>query len=286
MRSAIKGSYNARLPDMLRLLKSFLLKHELVPTKLLEYRSKSKNAAAIVNRRVELGRDFNAKFNGTVQHGLFSGLQLGSDPTWAGFADKSSQLFGLYEQEILQTLETIDKRDVFINLGAADGYYANGMIIAGKVKMSYAYEIEQESRDILLLNARLNGLSEKVVIRGEAFPDFYRDFKQSELNNSIILCDIEGGEFRLFNSETFSHLWSAIIIIELHDWAFPGETELVADLICAAEGTHRTKILKMSIRDLSSFEELEVLCDDDRWMICSEGRPRMMSWLLLTPISK
>jgi hypothetical protein len=268
---------------MLKNIKNFLLKRGLVPEALLVYRSQSKNAAAIVNRRIELGSKFNTQFNGTVRYGLFSGLRLGSEPTWAGFADKSSQLFGFYEREVLDTLEAIDKRDVFINLGAADGYYAVGMIIADKAAVSYAYEIDEKSRDTLSNNAKLNNVTERIVIRGEASNDFYRDFQQSELDDSIILCDIEGEEFAVFTTETLYHLKSAIIIIEIHDWVFPNKTELLANLISNAEGTHRIEILKMSERDLTPFAELSELSDDDRWVICSEGRPKIMSWLLLTP---
>jgi hypothetical protein len=271
---------------VLRFFKNFLLEHDLVPKRILEHRSQSRNAAAIVKRRVELGRKFNSKFNGTVKYGLFTGLQLGSDPTWAGFTDKSSQLFGLYEQEILKALEVIDKRDVFINLGAADGYYSNGMLVAEKATKSYAYEIDEKSRDVLLINANLNGISDKIVIRGEVFPDFYNDFEKSELDNSIILCDIEGGEFAVFNRETFSNLRSAIIFIEIHDWVYGSENELLANIIADAEGSHHVEILKTSARDLTQFDELKDLSDDDRWIICSEGRPKLMSWLLLTPRQK
>jgi len=271
---------------MQRMIKDFLLKKRLVPKMLLEYRSQSKNAAAIVNRRIELGRKFNSQFNGTVQYGLFSGLRLGSEPTWAGFADKSSQLFGFYEREVLDTLETLDRRDVFINLGAADGYYAVGMIIANKAEVSYAYEIDGKSRDALAINSKLNKVTERIVIRGEASADFYRDFQQSELDDSIVLCDIEGEEFSVFTSETLYHLKSAIVIIEIHDWVFTNKTQLLADLILDAEKTHRIEFLKMSSRDLTPFAELVELSDDDRWIICSEGRPRIMSWLVLTPMTK
>ena len=45
----------------------------------------------------------------------------------------------------------------------------------------------------------------------------------------------------------------------------------------------KVSTLKTSSRDLSRFSELSEYSDSERWLIASEGRPRLMSWLRLDP---
>ena len=41
--------------------------------------------------------------------------------------------------------------------------------------------------------------------------------------------------------------------------------------------------LATTSRDLSKFSELFDYEDSDRWLIASEGRPKLMTWLRLDP---
>ena len=41
--------------------------------------------------------------------------------------------------------------------------------------------------------------------------------------------------------------------------------------------------LRTGARDPAQFEELAMLEDTDRWLIASEGRKRLMHWLVLRP---
>ena len=45
------------------------------------------------------------------------------------------------------------------------------------------------------------------------------------------------------------------------------------------------KQLTTTNRDMSKFKELENFSDDDRWLMCSEGRPELMNWWKFEPIS-
>jgi hypothetical protein len=40
---------------------------------------------------------------------------------------------------------------------------------------------------------------------------------------------------------------------------------------------------KTSARDLSKFQELHELSDIDRWLLCSESRPCLMTWMRFDP---
>ena len=45
----------------------------------------------------------------------------------------------------------------------------------------------------------------------------------------------------------------------------------------------KVSTLRTASRDLSRFSELSEYSDSERWLIASEGRPRLMSWLRLDP---
>ena len=57
------------------------------------------------------------------------------------------------------------------------------------------YEISEDGQNQIRKNAQLNNVDENIEIRGEAKRNFYDDFSQEELSSSLILMDIEGGEF-------------------------------------------------------------------------------------------
>jgi hypothetical protein len=203
-----------------------------------------------------------------------------------GAMDRASMLLGLYEKEILDTLQhKPDNYRIFIDIGAADGYYGVGAVKSGLFDISYCYEITEDGRSVIKQNSIDNGVSENIVIRGQATQETLSDFDSKTLSESLVLIDIEGFEFSLLNTETVKLLHNAIIIIEMHEWFFiDGDAKFDA-LIDLFQSTHKIEILKMGSRDLSVFPELDGLNDSDRWLICSEGRARMMRWLHLTPLA-
>jgi len=99
------------------------------------------------------------------------------------------------------------------------------------------------------------------------------------------LIDIEGAEFSLLNSELFSHLKKSIIFIELHDWFFEDGEKKMAKLIDDAKPFFKISRLTTTSRDLSKFPELFDYPDSERWLIASEGRSKLMTWLRLDPRS-
>ena len=225
------------------------------------------------------------EFNGVVRYGLFKGLKLSPDSSW-GAADRASMLLGLYENEILKSLQKIpDKYDTLIDLGAADGYYGIGVLVSGKFKKSYCYEMNVASQKIIKKNAELNDVSANVLVRGFANKNFYYDFKNNETDNAVLLVDIEGAEFDLFDEDLFKKFSKSIIFIELHPWIFKKDGyEQLKKLEKDAAQYFKIEKITTKGRDLSEFPELKKWGDTDRWLICSEGRPKLMTWLRLDPL--
>lgn len=221
----------------------------------------------------------------TVAYGPFKGLKFVNNSHW-GAADKGTMILGLYEQELLDELKNIpDELDVFIDLGAADGYYGVGVLINHRFKKSYCYEIMEHGREVIRETASVNNVPDKVVIRGEATKTFCHEIPEHDLNRSVLFVDIEGGEFDLFDVDLFDKFKKSVIFVELHDFIFADGDKKLVKFIEDSKATHDHKIIKMGSRDLSSYMELQQWNDLDRWLICSEGRAQLMSWVRFDPVA-
>ena len=205
---------------------------------------------------------------------------------WWGGSDRAAMLLGIYEQEVLNSIMSVSsKYVVFIDLGAADGYYSIGSLVSRKFQTSYSFEISDKGRDVIQKNATINNVSHKLHIFGEATKNFYKNIPKKDLNSAVILIDIEGAEFSLLDSHVFSHLKKSIIFIELHDWFFKDGEKKMAELMRDAKPFFKISKLTTTSRDLSKFSELLDYPDSERWLIASEGRSKLMTWLRLDPKS-
>jgi hypothetical protein len=240
---------------------------------------------AINKKRKLLALNLSSQFKYTIKYGPFKGMVFSRDHWW-GISDRAAMLLGIYEEEVLNSIMTVsNKYDVFIDLGAADGYYSIGSLISQKFRASYSFEISTKGREVIEKNATLNKVSDKLHIFGEATKVFYKNIPKKDLNSSVILIDIEGAEFSLLDGEVFSHIKESIIFIELHDWFFKDGEKKIAKLLTDAKPFFNISTLTTTSRDLSKFPELLDYPDSERWLIASEGRSKLMTWLRLDPKS-
>jgi hypothetical protein len=234
-----------------------------------------------VKRRRRLTRELAETLNHTIAYGPFKGLKL--TPSARSGSDRGAILLGLYEKEVVdQLVAEKGSYTVFVNLGAADGYFGLGLLVNNHYKKSYCFEATEQSREALAANAKLNNLSERVVIHGFADKDFHTKIPAEDLRQAAILVDIEGGEFNILDKACFSTLARNLFIVELHEDGHKTNGQVQA-IIDAAAPTHSHVFTTTGARDLSSMAEIAQLRDTDRWLMCSESRPCMMRWLVLTP---
>ena len=238
---------------------------------------------AIGKKRQSLSLQLSDRMKHTVKYGPFAGMKFTHDNWWGG-SDRGAMLLGIYEEEVLHSIMAVPKKyNVFIDLGAADGYYSIGSLISRRFKTSYSFEISAKGRDVIQKNAILNKVDNKLNIFGEATQDFYLSISKKDLDKAVILIDIEGGEFSLLNRESFTHLKNSIIFIELHDWFFKDGKEKLTKLMNDAKHFFKISTLTTTSRDLSKFPELKDYSDSERWLLASEGRSKLMTWLRLDP---
>lgn len=218
----------------------------------------------------------------TVAHGPLKGFRLADEPSWGG-GDRGAMVLGLYEREVLDALVAISpRRRVFIDLGAADGYYGVGLVAGKLFASSYCFERTADGRRALEATAAKNDVTDRVQVYGEAGKTFYESIPRRDIDDSVLLVDVEGAEFDLIDAATFRVFSKAVVIIEIHEWIPDSETR-IRDLVAAASPTHSVQKIVTGARDLSAFPELKALDDTNRWLLCSEGRPCLMTWLRFDP---
>ena len=222
-------------------------------------------------------------FGGVVAHGPFRGFRMQWSQWWSQI-DMAPKLFGLYEKEVADRLVALSRdRNVFIDIGAADGYFGVAAVSQGHYQTSHCFEIEEAGRRSIAKTAATNDVSDRIVIHGEASLPTLQTIPSQSLAEAVVLIDIEGAEFSFLDEDVLSLLANCPMIIELHDWLLPDGDRLKAALLKRIDAHFEAEIFQAGPRDLSEFAELENLPDTERWLICAEGRGRSMEWLALTP---
>lgn len=237
----------------------------------------------IQQRRKRLSRQINNLFDSTIAYGPFKGQKL-TRRNWWGVKDRASMIFGLYEHEVLNSLMSVPSQyKTFIDLGAADGYYGIGALVSGKFERTYCFEISPEGRRVIAENAVLNKVADQMTVHGIADSDFSKLIPLNQIDKSVLLIDIEGAEFSLCTREMFCAFQNSIIFIEVHSLFYDDGADRQAQLKATAEEFFVVSELTTGNRDPSQFPELDDYEDTDRWLICSEGRQKRMTWFRLDP---
>mgnify|MGYP001164133022 FL=1 len=233
----------------------------------------------VEKKRKSLAKKISNIYNNTVQQGPFKGMQINDDQFW-GEGDKSSKILGIYEKEIQDLMVEIqeeNKYSTFIDIGGADGYFAVGSLVNDLFNECHVFEVSKKGRNSLKSNASKNNLNEGIKIHGKATREELLKIKN--LKNSLILCDIEGGEYELFEEKLVSEIHPSNIIIEIHNdnkFSLEKFRKIFSDLYVL------NKIFQKP-RSIRQFKELEKFNDNNRSLIISEGRSYVQEWWHVTP---
>ncbi len=231
--------------------------------------------------RKKISRQLFDNAEGKIKRGPFTNMSLGSKIHW-GKADVASKIFGLYESEVLDIIEH-KKYDSLINLGAADGYYPIGMLMHNMVKHAYCFEENPLGKKYINENAKLNNINKGISIYGRADEQFYKQLPENTTKeNNLILCDIEGGEFDVFTPDIIQTFNQSTFIIEIHDFKFDDGT-MKRQALIEKFNDFDVELILSKPKQWSDIPEITSLNDNDRALVCSEGRRVLGEWLLATP---
>jgi hypothetical protein len=218
---------------------------------------------------------------GRVSFGLFSGLRLNRD-TWWGQSDLGAQCLGLYEKEILNLISAHGPFKTFLDIGAADGYYAVGLLHAKMAKKAICFEISEDGQRAIERNWRLNGKPGKLEVYGEADGHSISSIAEKLCENTLVLIDVEGFEFQLLSPELIAILGQCNVVLEIHNW-IEGFAEKYPVLLRNLDKYFDITVIAQSDRNTQNIGLLRSYTDDNRLLVSSERRPCMMRFLHLVP---
>ena len=218
---------------------------------------------------------------GVVRYGPFTGMHLNRS-TWWGAEDLGSQCFGLYEKELLDLIDSRDEWGAFVDIGAADGYYAVGMLVAGKTDRVICFEASEQGQRAIVDNWELNGAINRLEVYGVADEASLHSKLVNLPKNTLVIVDIEGFEFDLLTDSVLKILSECEIILELHNWVDNFEDKYCA-LLKRLFTFFDIRVIERDDRPTANFSELRDFTDDNRMLLVSERRPCLMRFLHMTP---
>ena len=238
--------------------------------------------AVVKLRRKRVSKAIFEQFGGVVAAGKFKGLKLTSNTnTSAGVL--GLKVLGLYEKEIIDYICSEKKFNTLINLGAGDGYYPLGLLKANKISKAICFEMSESGRSSISENSNLNGYSEKIDVFGKATNQTVRvAISKEKKGRTLMICDIEGGEFKYFKDKDIFNIKGCTWIIELHDRVLGLNRKVREDLLACIPTNLNISIVKSKPIDWSHHPTLEELSDNDRALVLSEGRKIIGEWLIVS----
>jgi hypothetical protein len=158
----------------------------------------------------------------TICSGPFAGMRYGAIAVGSSLTPK---LFGTYEMELAPIVEQLPVFDLTIDVGAAEGWYAVGLLYRRKTRKVVAFELDEKGRNACHANAVRNGVAGQIEIRGQCRAPEFQALLQSlpdKKGGVLIVSDCEGFEDELLRGETIKLCRQAYFLIETHDSNVPG----------------------------------------------------------------
>jgi hypothetical protein len=214
--------------------------------------------------------------------GPFKGMKYGQ--TKALCSALYPKLLGTYEHELESEFEAAlqEKPALVVDVGAADGYYAVGFAFRDPNTHIIAYDQDPRAREELAKLADLNGVADRIEIRGRCETSDLESFAGKK---GLMIVDCEGFEEHLLSPKNLRHLGAWAFIIETHDGFSPGVTKR---LIERFRESHEVKVIE-AIHDFDKMDHvlvplLEGLDRRTADKVLGEGREHAcLRWLVCIP---
>ena len=199
----------------------------------------------------------------------------------------TAMLLGTWEKELFHIIETIrhSSYSKIICIGAAEGYYAVGFGLIHNETPIIAFE------EIPLYRSFLQKLAESNCVLNIKFEkrcnlvDLKNILDFNKNRNSLVFCDVEGGEIELLNPQKIASLKYSYILVEIHEMY---QDKCEKTLIKRFSKTHQIEVIKGEERSLEDMPQhltfLKYIFSQKKILsLMSEGRPYPMNWLWMKP---
>jgi hypothetical protein len=226
--------------------------------------------------RPELDAWFVGRHGSAVLHGPFAGVEY-PRAVAARTHHLTAKLLGAYEEELHAPLaEQLERRPpVFVDLGAADGYYAVGFARASPGTRVHAYEIDPVARRALKRLAGANGARDRVFLHGPA--NAWR-LASHDLDGAFVLCDVEGAELDVLDGPAVAALATATLVVAVLEAAGAGADAALRERFA---GSHAIEAVEARPRDPAAYPELDGAPHQETAI--DEFRIDGYRWLVLEP---
>jgi predicted O-methyltransferase YrrM len=197
------------------------------------------------------------------------------------------KLLGTYEQELHPIIDRIIELapEQIVDIGAAEGYYAVGLAIRLRDARITAFEQATEGRNLLSEMCRLNCVANRVSVRGRCDQRSLLEAIPST-GTIAVICDVEGFENELFDSEVLSALRRAYVLVELHEFASAGVASRLSSRFAT---THAIRQIWQVARNRADYPFANwfttLLPRAYATYQVQEFRPETMSWFWMEPRS-
>lgn len=218
-----------------------------------------------------------------ILSGPFKGMKYGQ--TKALCSTLHPKLLGTYEHELYAAFDAAIARKpaIVVDVGAADGYYAVGFAFRNPTTRVIAYDQDPRAREELAKLAKLNGVDERIEIRGRCEP---AELQALEEASGLMIVDCEGYEEHALSETTIRHLKGWDFIIETHDGFAPGITRRLEKRFSP---THHVQIIE-AVHDFDKVDHIRVPLLDglprrEADMVLAEGREHAcLRWMVCSPL--
>ena len=237
----------------------------------------------LVARRIV--RD-SAKFRSSIPvvlSGPFAGMRYVSRSVGSVYCPK---ILGTYEKELHPIIEQClaCPHDIFVNIGAGEGYYAIGFAVRVLGLQVISYDRDSDARVLLEELSNLNGVRDRIAIREEcSSKEIAHIFER--YRKPLMIIDVEGAELELLDSSVAHSLSRATILVEIHDFV---SSEIGTEIKSRFSSSHSITEISARQRTFRDFPQLASsygkyiprLVTEE---IMKEMRPASMSWLFMSP---
>ena len=239
----------------------------------------------IDKKKYLLGKKIAAYSKQKVLFGPYSGTKFIDLHGWSKI-DSAPKYLGTYERQIQEKIIFLSKKfklKYFVDLGAAEGYHLISLLNNKFFNSGLAYEIDEKSRRILKKNSKINNVYNKIKIFSKAdFISLKNNLIYKELKRTCFLVDIEGNEYNLFTNEFCKYFSKSIFIIEDHNFNVK-DKKIKNKFYKTIKRFFKIDVIRDISKNPFDIDILENFSDDEKYLMMSEGRPKTMKWILLSP---
>ena len=202
-------------------------------------------------------------------------MSYGGESFCSGYAPK---LLGCYEAELHPIFQRIFAKEysLVVDIGAAEGYYAVGLARGANGAPVHAFEIDEHARALCAETARLNEVSERVVLHGGCDPAALRALPWA--GRGLVICDCEGYEIVLMDPEAVPALKNCDLLIEMHDCF---DSRITSTLLERFRSTHDIVLIDSAPRNPADFPAANFLSARERILAVDDGRAAAMQWAFM-----